>query len=191
MDKNYKYNKVELGVIICAVILIIAIIIYNTIFKGTVSGNSLSKKGKKNITSKYQTEKLIKAGIKKDIKKNKENKATKNDSIIDYSKMGKDMEYASVYQMEMTPNDYMNKTVVLKGNYYSGVDSQGKSHNYCVITCQGGCCVQGVEFIMDERFKDDKFKDNQEIIVEGKFEIRDGEKGGKIIVLRDAIIKLK
>ena len=69
MDKNYKYNKVELGVIICAVILIIAIIIYNTIFKGTVSGNSLSKKGKKNITSKYQTEKLIKAGIKKDIKK--------------------------------------------------------------------------------------------------------------------------
>ena len=127
MDKNYKYNKVELGVIICAVILIIAIIIYNTIFKGTVSGNSLSKKGKKNITSKYQTEKLIKAGIKKDIKKNKENKATKNDSIIDYSKMGKDMEYASVYQMEMTPNDYMNKTVVLKGNYYSGVESRDYS----------------------------------------------------------------
>ena len=64
---------------------------------------------------------------------------------VDLTAMTSTMVYAEVNQMLTTPQNYMGKTVRMKGSFtYSG--SVEKYYFACIIADATACCQQGIEF---------------------------------------------
>ena len=75
------------------------------------------------------------------------------DGKIDYdlTTMGSDMVYATVYQMMVAPENYVGKTVKMRGQYYVSFYEQTKKYyHYVIISDALACCSQGIEFIWDD-----------------------------------------
>lgn len=96
---------------------------------------------------------------------------------IDLTAMGKDMVYSTVYQMVYNPQDYIGKTVRMKGQYYvaySQNPENDKFYNYCLIADAQACCQQGLEFVCTDghdTYPDDFPEDGSEVEVAGVFEM--------------------
>ncbi len=96
---------------------------------------------------------------------------------IDLTAMGKDMVYSTVYQMVYNPQDYIGKTVRMKGQYYvaySQDPENDKFYNYCLIADAQACCQQGLEFVCTDghdTYPDDFPEDGSEVEVTGVFEM--------------------
>ena len=100
--------------------------------------------------------------------------AAGEDVDIDLTKLSKTMVYSEVYNMMVSPEDYVGKTVRMSGIYNDFVDGvTGIQYFYCVIQDATACCAQGIEFELTEdyRFPDDYPEENEEVCVTGTFDI--------------------
>lgn len=99
---------------------------------------------------------------------------------VDLTLMGKDLIYATVYQMMSKPEEYEGKTIRIEGKYYASYyPITDKYYNYCLIADALACCSQGLEFELggDAVYPDDYPADQSEVIVTGVFETYTEETG--------------
>lgn len=93
---------------------------------------------------------------------------------IDLTKMGKDMVYATVYQLMVNPDSYEGKTIHLKGTYYvAWVEENQKYYHYAIIADAVGCCSQGMEFVWGDGshvYPDEYPAEDTEVEITGVFE---------------------
>ncbi len=77
--------------------------------------------------------------------------AAKNEALgidVDLTSLSGTMVYSQVYAMMTAPQDYVGKTVRMKGNYTEIHDPETKNTYYaCVVQDATACCAQGIEFV--------------------------------------------
>ena len=70
---------------------------------------------------------------------------------VDLTVMGKDMVYATVYQMMCYPEDFIGKKIKTKGTYTAcWYEETQKWYTYCIIKDALACCQQGLEFTWED-----------------------------------------
>ncbi len=98
---------------------------------------------------------------------------------IDLTQLSSTMVYSEVYNMMYTPEDYIGKTVRMRGQFATlqGTDENGQPlpdqlYFACVIADATACCQQGLEFILNSSYTypDDYPVLGDEITVSGTFE---------------------
>jgi len=108
---------------------------------------------------------------------------------IDLTIDNADLIYAEVFAMVYTPEDYVGKTVKMKGQFVFYYDEEAGMYYYaCLIKDAMACCAQGLEFIPagDCVYPDDFPPAMTEINVTGTFNILE-DNGETYVALTDAI----
>ena len=98
---------------------------------------------------------------------------------VDLTKLSSTMVYSEVYNMIYTPDDYIGKTVKMKGQFAYYEDPETKAQYFaCIIADATACCSQGLEFVLagEHSYPDDYPELGSEITVTGTFELY--EEGG-------------
>ncbi len=68
---------------------------------------------------------------------------------IDLTAISSTMVYSEVYNMMMTPEAYIGKTVKMSGAYATyHDDATGNDYYACIIQDATACCTQGMEFVL-------------------------------------------
>lgn len=103
-----------------------------------------------------------------------ETEAKNTDGIdIDLTDMSGTMVYAEVYNMMVYPEEYIGKTVKIKGPYYAAyLEDRDAYYHYIIITDALACCESGIEIVWDNRehvYPDEYPADMTEIEVVGVF----------------------
>ena len=77
---------------------------------------------------------------------------------VDLTKLSSTMVYSEVYNMMYTPDDYIGKTVKIKGQFAigyvyntDGTPDESTARFTCVIADATACCSQGLEFALAGR----------------------------------------
>ena len=98
---------------------------------------------------------------------------------VDLTVLSSTMVYSEVYNMMYYPENYIGKTVKMKGMYAGYHDeSTDKYYHACIIQDATACCAQGIEFepTDDYRYPDDYPAEWQEVCVTGVFDTyKEGE----------------
>lgn len=102
---------------------------------------------------------------------------------IDYdlTSMSSEMVYALIYQMMVSPDDYVGKKIKISGTYYAAQDkAKPQYYHYVIIKDATACCAQGLQFVWEDGahiYPDDYPDDEEEVEVIGVFEtyIEDGD----------------
>ncbi|MBE5910298.1 hypothetical protein [Pseudobutyrivibrio sp.] len=83
-----------------------------------------------------------------------------DDSVdIDLTAMSATFVYSEVYNMIMTPDDYIGKTIKMEGicNMYEDPES-GQKYYACIVQDATQCCSQGLEFVLDaDQYTEDDY----------------------------------
>ncbi|MDI9505927.1 MAG: hypothetical protein GX246_07320 [Clostridiales bacterium] len=94
------------------------------------------------------------------------------DIDVDLTVLSSTMVYSEVYNMMVSPENYIGKTVKMKGTFDFYYDEE-TDHLYfaCVVQDATACCAQGIEFVLTEdyTFPDDYPEVEDEICVVGVF----------------------
>lgn len=113
-----------------------------------------------------------------------------NNLDVDLTKLSSTMVYSEVYNMMYTPDDYIGKTVKMKGQFAYYEDPETKAQYFaCIIADATACCSQGLEFILtgEHSYPNDYPELGSEITVTGTFEVYT-ENGFQYCRLKDAAI---
>ncbi|NLL77206.1 MAG: hypothetical protein GX235_08155 [Clostridiales bacterium] len=109
--------------------------------------------------------------------KNDEIKSEKSSGEqVDYdlTAMGRDMVYATVYQLMVNPEEYVGKSIKMEGIYYASYyEPTAKYYHYVIIEDATACCSQGMEFIWDDgsHVYPEEYPENEaRVVVTGIFE---------------------
>lgn len=97
----------------------------------------------------------------------------KNGIDVDLTNKSANMVYAEVYNMMTAPEEYVGKTVKMKGTYSQFHDeTTGKYYFACIIKDAMACCSQGIEFVLNKkyRFPKDYPAEGDKICVVGVFQ---------------------
>ena len=108
---------------------------------------------------------------------------------IDLTIDNADLIYAEVFAMVYTPEDYVGKTVKMKGQFVFYYDEEKGVYYYaCLIKDAMACCAQGLEFVPagDCTYPDDFPPAMTEINVTGTFNILEDD-GETYCALTDAV----
>ncbi len=92
---------------------------------------------------------------------------------VDLTVLSSTLVYAEIYDMMFYPENYIGKTVKMRGQYYSSYyEETGEYYHYVVIEDAAACCQQGFEFIWNGEhiFPDDYPSDGTEVEVIGIFD---------------------
>lgn len=98
---------------------------------------------------------------------------------IDLTVLSSTMVYSEVYSMMSFPDDYIGKTVKMKGQFAigyvyntDGTPDESTARFACVIADATACCSQGLEFILtgEHTYPDEYPELGAEITVVGTFE---------------------
>lgn len=111
-----------------------------------------------------------------------------NNLDVDLTKLSSTMVYSEVYNMMYTPDDYIGKTVKMKGQFAYYEDPETKAQYFaCIIADATACCSQGLEFILtgEHTYPNDYPELGSEITVTGTFEVYT-ENGFQYCRLKDA-----
>lgn len=111
-----------------------------------------------------------------------------NGDYIDLTVMSSTVVYGQVYNMMYYPENFVGKTIKMKGLFSDYFDqASGKRYFACIIMDATACCSQGIEFILTEDYKypEDYPGQGDEITVEGIFDIYE-EEDGPYCTLRQA-----
>lgn len=114
---------------------------------------------------------------------------TDEECDIDLTIDNADLIYATVFAMVYTPEDYVGKTVKMKGQFVFYYDEVGEQYLYaCLIKDAMACCAQGLEFIPagDCVYPDDFPPAMTEINVTGTFNTLE-DNGETYVALTDAV----
>lgn len=112
---------------------------------------------------------------------------------IDLTDMSSTMIYAEVYNMMVSPDAYLGKTIKIEGPYYpSYYEGTGKYYHYVIVEDATACCSQGLEFSWQglHLYPEDYPEEGERIILEGVY--KSYEEEGKIyyhIVTDDYTVK--
>ena len=100
------------------------------------------------------------------------------------------MVYSEVYNMMVSPEEYIGKTVKMDGLFaHSHDDATGKDYFACIIQDATACCSQGIAFVLadDYTWPEDYPQVSEEICVAGVFDTY-MENGNRYCTLRDAAL---
>ena len=177
--------------------LILAFLCSVVLFNFTGRGNSNSSGRTENKPAGVVD--VIEAGMaEEDSKKSDtENQISKSipgnstDGIdVDLTALSSTMVYSEVYNMLLSPDDYIGKTVKMDGTFaYYHDDSSDKDYFACIISDATACCSQGIEFMLtdDYSYPDDYPEEGGNICVVGVFDTyREGDY--TYFTLRDATL---
>ncbi|MCR5010715.1 MAG: hypothetical protein K6A72_00030 [Lachnospiraceae bacterium] len=92
---------------------------------------------------------------------------------IDLTVLSSTMVYSEVYNMMITPEDYVGKTIKMEGIYSVYYDEVSDKYYFaCIIMDATACCSQGIEFMLgdDYRYPEDYPEEGSFICVEGVFD---------------------
>ncbi|MCR5255506.1 MAG: hypothetical protein K6D96_06195 [Acetatifactor sp.] len=109
---------------------------------------------------------------------------------VDLTILSSTVVYSEVYNMMVSPSDYIGKTVKMNGMFTMYRDqSSGKCYFACIISDATACCAQGIEFVLTDEytFPDDYPQEGEDICVIGTFDTYK-EGGFTYCTLRDARI---
>ena len=110
---------------------------------------------------------------------------------VDLTKLSSTMVYSEVYNMMVSPDNYIGKTVKMNGAFAYYEDPETKKQYFaCIIADATACCSQGLEFILtgEHTYPNDYPELGSEITVTGTFEIYT-ESGFQYCRLKDATIE--
>ena len=107
---------------------------------------------------------------------------------IDLTALNTTVAYSQVSNMWQTPDDYMGKTVKIRGTFKVITDN-GRNYYSCNIGDATACCTAFLEFILkdDLKYPDEYPKTGDEITVMGEFETY-LENGHTFCQLKDAAL---
>ena len=94
------------------------------------------------------------------------------DVDIDLTALSSTAVYAEVYNMLTAPDDYIDKTVRMRGAFSMFHDESTDAYYFaCIIADATACCSQGIEFVLtgERSYPDDYPELGTEITVEGTF----------------------
>lgn len=114
--------------------------------------------------------------------------APADSEVLDLTALSSTMVYAEVYNMMVTPENYVGRTVKMQGQFTVYEDTENNKVYYaCVIADATACCQQGLEFVLSGNvtYPDDYPEPNTEITVTGVFQTYE-ESGYKYCHLVDA-----
>lgn len=109
---------------------------------------------------------------------------------VDLTQLSSTMVYSEVYNMMVTPEDYIGKTIKMKGQFAVYQNEETNNLYYAVIIADAtACCSQGLEFIWkgDHSYPNDYPESGKEITVVGEFQTYE-ENGVQYCHLIDADI---
>ncbi len=92
---------------------------------------------------------------------------------IDLTKLSSTMIFSEVYNMMVSPEQYMGKTVKAEGSFQVFQDPDTKKNYYAIIIADAtACCQQGLEFIWsgEHTYPDDYPESEREIEIKGVFQ---------------------
>ncbi|MCR5666146.1 MAG: hypothetical protein K6G01_04900 [Eubacterium sp.] len=92
---------------------------------------------------------------------------------VDLTQLSSTMVYSEVYNMMVTPDDYIGKVVKMNGAFSIYEDEEtGQIYYACIVQDATACCSQGIEFELagDYTYPDDYPELDSEIVVQGTFE---------------------
>ena len=92
---------------------------------------------------------------------------------VDLTALSSTMVYSEVYNMMTSPEDYIGKTVKMRGTYAVYHDEQTDKYYFaCIIKDATACCAQGIEFELtdDYTYPDDYPEEGGEVCVVGAFD---------------------
>lgn len=107
---------------------------------------------------------------------------------VDLTVLSSTMVYSEVYNMMVSPEEYVGKTVKMDGLFaYYHDEATGNYYFACIIQDATACCAQGIEFVLTEdyTYPDDYPEVNEEICVVGVFDTYE-ENGRTYCTLREA-----
>lgn len=92
---------------------------------------------------------------------------------VDLTVLSATMVYSEVYNMMVSPEDYIGKTVKMKGRFAVYHDEASGSYYFaCIIKDATACCAQGIEFVPadDREYPEGYPQVDEEICVVGVFD---------------------
>jgi len=92
---------------------------------------------------------------------------------VDLTALSSTMVYSEVSHMMTSPEDYIGKTVKMKGLFAYYHDEATDNYYFaCIIQDATACCAQGIEFILPDEYTypEDYPEVNEEICVVGVFD---------------------
>ena len=118
------------------------------------------------------------AGVDEGAPEPSETKAAKKSKAkggidVDLTDKSANMVYAEVYNMMVAPEDYVGKTIKMKGTFSQFHDETTDKYYFaCIIKDAMACCSQGIEFVLNKKYKfpKDYPKEGDSICVVGVFE---------------------
>ncbi len=95
---------------------------------------------------------------------------------VDLTELSSIMVYAEVYNMMVSPEDYIGKTIKMNGlfSYYHDEDTDNE-YFFCIVQDATACCAQGIEFNLSGNpvYPGDYPEPDSEICVVGVFDTYD------------------
>ena len=110
---------------------------------------------------------------------------------LDLSSMSGNVVYAQVFNIMMSPEEYVGKTIRMSGSLAVEHDLvHNKVYTSCIIQDATACCAQGIEFDWkgDHEYPDDYPELDSEIEVSGVFS-RIEDETGEYYVVTDATME--
>lgn len=168
--------KKWVGLFLCFVIL----------FATAVCGYFILSSG----TGKQPTEVNADAPEPEPINKSKTAAGSTEGIDIDLTALSSTMVYSEVYNMMVSSEKYIGKTVKMAGSFsFYHDEASGNNYFACIIADATACCSQGIEFVTtdDNTYPDDYPEVGGEICVVGVYDTY--QEGGKTYcTLRNARI---
>lgn len=92
---------------------------------------------------------------------------------IDLTILSATVVYSEVYNMMYLPEEYIGKTIRMRGMFSSYHDEEtDKSYYACIIQDATACCAQGIEFELEgeHSYPEDYPEEGEDVTVEGVFD---------------------
>ena len=99
---------------------------------------------------------------------------------IDLTKMSVTMIYSQIFNMLIMPEEYVDKTIKVKGAFEIYPNEQGKIDFFTLTVMDAtACCKEGIDFIWagNHTYPDDYPEEGQEITITGSYKSFENEDG--------------
>lgn len=139
---------------------------------GNSTANRTSKNNTKTVADILNDATDNSSANKNDIENSSKEENTQNIKCdIDLTSINTNMVYAEVSNMMSSPDQYIGKTVKMKGAF-SVYETDARNYYACIIADATACCSKGIEFVLKDacKYPDEYPKEGTEITVSGKFE---------------------
>lgn len=99
---------------------------------------------------------------------------------IDMTKMSSTMIYSQIFNMLIMPEEYINKTIKVKGFFEAYISPDDNNNSFTIIIPDAtACCKQGLDFFWEgeHKYPTDYPNPGSEIIITGRFMSTENEDG--------------